>query len=106
MRTLKVAETTIANNWATRHNKAVSHPTKAERAILYACYALERMADAHAERYASVIAEDGALGDCWLKILHGVRGMLNGETGRLDCGTVDGWLVRLALEHGFTDEEI
>ena len=106
MQTLKVPETTITNNWATRHNKAVSHPTKAEQGIIDACYALEAMADAHAERYAAVIAEDGVLGDCWLKILHGVRGMLNGETGRLDCGTVDGWLVRLALGHGFTDEEI
>ena len=106
MRTLKVTETTIANNWATRHNVAVSHPAKAEKGILDACYALEAMAEAHAERYATVIGDDGVLGECWLKILHGVRGMLNGETGRLDCGTVDGWLVRLALEHGFTDEEI
>ncbi len=106
MRTLKVAESTIANNWASRHNKAVACPTKAEKGILDACYALEAMADAHVERYGSVIAEDGVLGDCWLKILHGVRGMLNGETGRLDCGTVDGWLVRLALEHRFTDGEI
>jgi hypothetical protein len=106
MKTLKVPETTIANNWAARHNKAVSHPTKTEKGIVGACYALEAMADAHAERYATVIAEDGVLGDCWLKILHGVRGMLNGETGRLDCGTIDGWLVRLALDHGFTDEEL
>ena len=101
MRTLKVLETFIANNWASRHNKAVTHPTKAEKGVLDACSALEAMADSHA-----AISQDGVLGDCWLKILHGVRGMLNGETGRLDCGTVDGWLVRLALEHGFTDEEI
>ena len=106
MRTLKVQEPATAYNWATRHNMAVVHPTKAEKGILDACYALEAMAEAHAERYATVISEDGVLGDYWLKILHGVRGMLNGETGRLDCGTVDGWLVRLALEHGFTDEEI
>lgn len=106
MKTLKVPEPTIANNWATRHNKAITHPTKTERGVVDACYALEAMAEAHAERYASVIAEDGVLGDCWLKTLHGVRGMLNGETGRLDCGTVDGWLVRLALDHGFADEEL
>ena len=101
MRTIKVAESTTANNWAYRHNKAVACPTKAEKGILDACSALEAMAGSHA-----AISQDGVLGDCWLKILHGVRGMLNGETGRLDCGTVDGWLVRLALEHGFTDEEI
>ena len=101
MLTLKVQEPATAYNWATRHNMAVVHPTKAEKGILDACYALEAMADSHA-----AISQDGVLGDCWLKILHGVRGMLNGETGRLDCGTVDGWLVRLALEHGFTDEEI
>ena len=106
MRTLKVPEPATAYNWATRHNMAVAHPTRAEKGILDACYALEAMAEAHEERYGSVIAEDGVLGDCWLKILHGVRGMLDGETGQLDCGTVDGWLVRLALEHRFTDEEI
>ena len=101
MSTLKLPETFISNHWSTRHNAAVNHPTKAEKGILDACYALEAMAGSHA-----AISQDGVLGDCWLKILHGVRGMLNGETGRLDCGTVDGWLVRLALEHGFTDEEI
>ena len=106
MKTLKVPETTTANNWATRHNKAVSQPTRAEHGILGACYALESMAEAHAERYTTVIGEDGVLGECWLNILHGGRGMLNGETGRLDCGTVDGWLVRLALDHGYADEEI
>jgi hypothetical protein len=40
------------------------------------------------------------LGPCWEKVASGALGLLNGETGGLDCGTVDGAVRRLAAEHG------
>ncbi len=33
--------------------------------------------------------DDGVLGDEWAKIGGALRGLLNGETGRFDCGTLD-----------------
>jgi hypothetical protein len=65
----------------------------------------------YVDRYAggsedTFIADDYVLGPAWLRALKGLRAMLNGETGGLDCGTIDGALVILALEHGFKEEDL
>ncbi len=46
-------------------------------------------ADKHAERYVSKVGDDGVLGLHWAAWGFALRGLLNGETGRLDCGTLD-----------------
>lgn len=64
-----------------------------------ACYA-----DSHARQYASPIADDGLLGEAWRDALRGVRALLNGETGRLDCGDVDKAILDMYRAAGFRDE--
>jgi hypothetical protein len=50
---------------------------------------LAEYADAHERQYSSKIGADGVLGREWLDALRGVRGLLNGELGRFDGGTLD-----------------
>lgn len=80
------------------HNAAlarVDHGASFERAIVDMIYALARYADDHHGRYESGIGQDGVLGADWAQAVNAVRGLLNGETGRLDCGTVDGLLCKM-----------
>lgn len=51
--------------------------------------ALAVYADDHHLRYERPIAHDYVLGTDWRRALASVRGLLDGETGRLDCGDVD-----------------
>jgi hypothetical protein len=94
-------------DWGLRHNAAVDRPqTRHELAIVTLCKAAEAYALAHREKFSegsevSLVAEDGVLGPAWLDIVHGIRALLNGETGsRLDCGTLDRFLCDLLAEHG------
>lgn len=95
------------NGWGTRHveawHEAVStwHEAKGskhqfERAIVLAVEALAGFADAHRSAYGSEIGDDGVLGDHWTDAAKAAIGMLNGEEGRLDCGTIDGLIRKLA----------
>ncbi len=63
--------------------------------------ALAKYADDHHEAYGSPIADDYILGVNWLDCLRGVRAMLNGETGRLDCGDVDSAILAMYEQAGF-----
>ena len=58
-------------------------------------------ADYHQRRYESRIGDDGVLGDPWADILKSARVLLNGECGRLDCGTVDGLICEMLEAEGF-----
>jgi len=60
-----------------------------ESAVLELLRALAEYADAHRECYESDVGDDGILGDHFEEIARGLLGLLNGETGRLDCGTLD-----------------
>ena len=57
-------------------------------------------ADAHRELYGSGIGEDYVLGPEWANMVQGCRGLLNGETGQLDCGTLDGLLCDMLRAEG------
>lgn len=81
--------------WYEQHLAALQTPRVGFEAALVAM--LEGWllyADAHAE--SGEIGTDAVLGGHWEAIGVGLRGLLNGETGRLDCGLVDG-LVGEAL---------
>jgi hypothetical protein len=67
---------------------------------------LRHYADLHRAAYESPIGEDYVLGEYWKQMASGLLGLLNGETGTLDCGTWDRNIRRLAKENGFTAEEI
>ena len=45
-------------------------------------------ADEHLKRYGSNLGEDQVLGEAFRELLTGVHGLLNGETGGADCGTI------------------
>ncbi len=43
----------------------------------------------HQDRHENAVGNDGFLGDHWEALGRAILGLLNGETGRLDCGTLD-----------------
>lgn len=63
-------------------------------------------AHAHKSRYESAIGDDYILGPCWLKIADGLLGLLNGETGNLDCGTMDAAIRNAAITAVFKDHDL
>ena len=63
--------------------------------------ALALYADMHAERFESPLGEDYVLGPAGLDMLKGLRTLLNGELGGLDCGTLDTLAHDMAEAAGF-----
>jgi hypothetical protein len=62
-------------------------------------------ADAHAERFESSIGDDYVLGPIWERMGRTIGELLNGETGRLDCGTIDGMIRDVLERNGFKRDE-
>lgn len=60
----------------------------------------------HETQFDSKIGDDGFLGPQWLQLGKALRALLNGETGRLDCGTVDGFILDTLQAHGFSEEDL
>lgn len=94
--------------WQRRHMEAwrsVKGPASIIRRMVDA---LGMYADSHAARYQSHLGidRDGVLGPAWLNMLKACRVLLNGETGGLDCGTVDGLLCAMALNEGFSESDL
>ena len=89
-----------------QHARALLFPTIAERPLVRLAGALWEYATAHRLRYGAPIGRDGVLGDAWLDVARGFVGLLNGECGRLDCGTLDAEVRQLAKAEGFTAEEV
>jgi hypothetical protein len=66
----------------------------------WACYA-----DAYAKEFGdSKIGDDGVLGDAWAKIGSGIIDLLNGPTGKLDCGTLDSIIREIARQQNCEEE--
>ena len=74
-----------------------------ESAIVNLYRAMAEYADAHRKQYELTISEDRYIGDAWHQIGRGLIGLLNGETGRLDCGTLDSQ-IRAFLGEGGSPE--
>lgn len=98
--------------WALRHCQAWGHrhpwnlpPNESfERALVAMIQAAALYADAHAERYGDAIGNDGVLGAHLAEVLSGIRGLLNGEAGRLDCGTLDAMVLAIVRTAGLNEE--
>lgn len=58
--------------------------------------AAERYATAQHREFDTHIGDDCVLGPEFAKILSGLHGLLNGETGNLDCGYVSKQIHELA----------
>ena len=87
--------------WQDRHLAAIQAPSGFESAIVGMIDAWATYADKHRMRYDSGIGADHVLGDSWMEIGRGIRALLNGETGRLDCGTLDGFICETLNAEGF-----
>lgn len=66
--------------------------------------AWEHMATLHNEAYGDFIGEDYVLGEPWRDIGLAIIELLNGETGRLDCGTIDREVRECLRDNGFTED--
>lgn len=87
------------NAWGRRHVRAWGSEPIARMVEAAATYA-----DDYRKRYGVLIGDDGVLGQAWLTVVKGICGLLNGECGGLDCGTVDALLRDMAASQGFEDE--
>jgi hypothetical protein len=87
------------NRWGLRHAEAMTSPARGfEASLVTMLRAWAEYADAHVARYESPI--DAVLGQSWQEIGEALIGLLNGETGRLDCGTLDGLIRDIAAAEG------
>lgn len=90
----------LPGDWKERHNAAVqtlaSYPNSRpfEQSLVAMLTAWAEYADDHRTAYESPIGDDGVLGPHWQEIGLAIRGLLNGDCGpRLDCGTLDGFIL-------------
>jgi len=96
----------MTTTWQERHEAALAAPEGPERPLVALWQAVGQYAEAYEARYGSPIGKDGVLGPNWLAILDGFVGLLNGESGRLDCGSLDHEARELARRHGFSESEV
>jgi len=99
--------------WQDRHDNAwsatriTSSPVGVslshEGSVVALVKAWENYALAHEQALGSTIGEDQILGAAWGDIGHAIRTLLNGETGRLDCGTVDSRLCKKLEAEGLLE---
>lgn len=87
--------------WQDRHIAAIREPRGPEGAIIGLIAAWASYADTHKARYESGIGQDGVLGPAWQAIGENIRTLLNGECGRFDCGTLDGFLCDTLYAEGY-----
>ena len=92
------------SGWQTRHVDALKVPRGFERPIIEMIEAWARYADTHRVRYESPTGNDYVLGPSWAAVGAGIRALLNGDTGRLDCGTLDSFLHNTLTFEGFNPD--
>lgn len=93
-------------NWQERHMQACVTPRGPERPIVRMIEQWLRYADGHENRFASKIGEDYVLGRYWFDMAISLRVLLNGETGRLDCGTLDTVIMSALRTAGFETDNL
>jgi hypothetical protein len=101
------------SKWNHRHNSAVglvrggiTTPANPEHAVVRLLDGWEAYAKSHKSRYESLIGSDYVLGPAWQRVGEGIRALLNGETGRLDCGTLDAFILDTLSENGVDTENL
>lgn len=112
---MTVANKAGDNGWRFAHNDAVNtlevygKPGKQqphEIAVVMMLKGWAVYAEAHRKAFDSPIGEDYVLGPEWRAVGLGIRGLLNGVTGRLDCGTLDAFILDTLKENGFDVEAL
>lgn len=89
-----------------RHYEALTDPRGDERALVHLRAGLLHYAVQHSDNFEGCqIGGDSFLGAAWLRLAKAYLELLNGPTGRLDCGTLDSEVRRWAQQYGFSAEE-
>jgi hypothetical protein len=89
------------NGWQDRHMRALGVPQGFEAGIVGMIESWARYADQHRARYETPIGDDYVLGPAWRDLGLSIRALLDGETGRLDCGTLSGFIHDTLASEGF-----
>lgn len=84
-----------------RHVEAVAAPRGVERPILRMIEAWEAYRTEYARTLEAPIGDDGVLGEEWAAIGDAIHALLNGPTGRLDCGTLSTRIRVAQAKEGF-----
>lgn len=96
-----------APSWLISHHRALSEPRGGEAPVVTLRSALIQYGLCYAERFEGCsLGQDNFLGPAWLQVARGYLALLNGETGRLDCGSLDAELRDLARRFGFSAEQV
>lgn len=91
--------------WLARHLIALDKPRGIELAIVAFRTGLLEYGLQHAVEFQGcALGGDSVLGVAWLEMARSYLSLLNGPTGRLDCGTLDGEVRRWARGFGFEEE--
>jgi hypothetical protein len=93
--------------WQPRHAAAWHFPNSThEKALGHLIKGFAYYADAHRETFQSSIADDHILGPEWKAIGSAIIGLLNGESGRFDCGTLDNQVRAILTLEGVDADDI
>jgi hypothetical protein len=92
-------------NFGARHCAAFNMPlrpavTPLGALVVRTVTSAAKYADWHLAEYGTPIGHDYVLGEGFARILQGVRTLLNGDTGNLDCGTLDSMILDIASVNG------
>ncbi len=88
-----------------RHGNPLLDPRSIERPIVHMVRALEEY-DRVLRNAACPVSEDYILGPIWLTLAYNLIGLLNGPTGRLDCGPIDSYVREMVKKAGFDRETL
>ncbi len=90
-----------ASGWQDRHDAAMCLPRPGfESAIVQMLNGWHQYAATHRANYESLMGDDGVLGPEWQAIGKGLLGLLNGDLGRMDGGTLDAFLRNTMAANG------
>ena len=92
-------------DWKGRHLSAVKAPRNFETPIIGLLRSWLTYAALHEMRYESGIGEDGVLGDAWRDTGLAIHKLLDGDCGRLDCGTLSTIIHHNLAVQGFKEGE-
>ena len=94
------------SGWKDRHLAAIrGAQNDHEIAIVRMLQGWLWYAEKHENRFGSGIGDDSALGPSWAAMGGAIRALLNGETGRIDCGTIDSIVADTLEAEGFDADD-
>ena len=94
------------SDWQRRHSEAFCRPRKGfEESLKTMLCGWRLYADSHLGEFGSTVGGDYVLGPEWARIGRALLGLLNGEAGRFDCGTLDGWIREQMEKNGVDDDQ-